>query len=95
MRTSYLVLFTKYNGDQTKEYGCEISGSHGGSMKMTAFWDTAPCSQKYTPLKRRSTSTRLHGAISQKAVNFKENEMGKHVAGVEDIRNSYKISRKN
>jgi hypothetical protein len=33
------------------------------SMKMTVFWDIASCN-----VKRRSTSTRLHGVISQKAV---------------------------
>jgi hypothetical protein len=56
------------------------------SVKMTAFWDIAPCSlvdvdrrfrgayclhhqsNPHRPLKRRSTPTRLHGAISQKAV---------------------------
>jgi hypothetical protein len=32
------------------------------SMKMTAFWDTAPCREV------EQNSTRLHGAISQKAV---------------------------
>jgi hypothetical protein len=41
---------------------------------MTAFWDTVLCSPydggQYAPLKRRSTSTRLHGPTSQKAVIF-------------------------
>jgi hypothetical protein len=56
-------------------------------LKMTAFWDIAPCSlvegdrqfrgctasiikamMEYAPLKRRSISTILHDAISQKAV---------------------------
>jgi hypothetical protein len=66
------------------------------SMKITVFWDIAPCSlvegdwrlrgacclhhqglhslpswwRQYTPLKRCSTSMRLHGAVSQKAVIF-------------------------
>jgi hypothetical protein len=54
-------------------------------MKMTAFWDVAPCSlvevdrffrgedclhHKYAPLKRRPASTRLRGTTSQKAVIF-------------------------
>jgi hypothetical protein len=45
-------------------------------LKMAAFWDTALCSLTalmmeavQTP-ETRSTSTRLHGAISQKAVIF-------------------------
>jgi hypothetical protein len=45
---------------------------------MTVFWDIAPCSlvevdrlrtdggKQYAPLKRRSTSTRIHDAISQR-----------------------------
>jgi hypothetical protein len=50
---------------------------------ITAFWDMAPCSvlavgdvsEMHTTsiiraMKRRSTSTTLHGAISQKAVIF-------------------------
>jgi hypothetical protein len=36
------------------------------SMKFRVFWDVAP----YAPLKRRSTSMRLHGATSQKILNF-------------------------
>jgi hypothetical protein len=51
---------------------------------MTAFWDIAPCSiveqtnisevrtaSIIKVMKSRSTSTRLHGGISQKAVIFK------------------------
>jgi hypothetical protein len=44
------------------------------------FWDVAPCRSRltfqgwwwkhYVPLKRRRTSTRLHGTISQKGVIF-------------------------
>jgi hypothetical protein len=53
------------------------------SMKMATFWDIAPCScevdghfqrcvlPRYAPLKCRSSSTRLHGAVSQKAVIFR------------------------
>jgi hypothetical protein len=46
------------------------------SMKMTALWDIASCRlveadrRQDAPLKRRSASTRLHGAISHKAVIF-------------------------
>jgi hypothetical protein len=56
------------------------------SINITAFWDIAPWSlvevdryfrgayylHHHRPLKRRSTSTRLHGAIFQKAVIFKQ-----------------------
>jgi hypothetical protein len=35
-------------------------------MKMKAFWNIAPCSL----VEVGSTSTRLHGAMSQKAVIF-------------------------
>jgi hypothetical protein len=35
-------------------------------MKFGVFWDV----RTYAPLKRRSTSTWLHGATSQKTVNF-------------------------
>jgi hypothetical protein len=53
------------------------------STKMIDFWDTVPCNlvevdrrfrgahwRQYALLKCRSTSTRLHGAISQKPVIF-------------------------
>jgi hypothetical protein len=43
------------------------------NMKITAFWDARSCSLvevDLTPLKRRATSTRLHGPASQKAVTF-------------------------
>jgi hypothetical protein len=49
-------------------------------MKMRAFWDMASCSlitltmEQYTPLKRRSAPTRLHGALSQKALFFVHKE---------------------
>jgi hypothetical protein len=59
------------------------------SLKIAAFWDIAICSlvevyrrfrgayclchQSDAPLKRRYTSTRLHSAISQKAVILLEN----------------------
>jgi hypothetical protein len=42
-------------------------------MKIIALWDIASCSLCSlvdAPLKRRSASTRLHGAISQKVVIF-------------------------
>jgi hypothetical protein len=43
-------------------------------MKFRVFWDVAPCSyvevDRHAPLKRRSTSTWLHGATSQKTLNF-------------------------
>jgi hypothetical protein len=53
-------------------------------MKVTAFWKLALCSlveidrpftgaycpHQHGDLKRRSTSTKLHGAMSQKAVIF-------------------------
>jgi hypothetical protein len=57
-------------------------------MKFRVFWDVAPSSyievgrrfrgayclhHQYTPLKRRSASTWLHGATSQKTLNFKMN----------------------
>jgi hypothetical protein len=49
---------------------CEISGSHGASMKR-AFCDIGPCSLvDDVPLKRRSTPERLHGAVSQKTIIF-------------------------
>jgi hypothetical protein len=51
-------------------------------FKMSAFWDIPLCDivevyvseaswwrRQYAPLKRRSTLTKLHGAISQKAVS--------------------------
>jgi hypothetical protein len=38
-------------------------------MKMRTFWDVATC-RVINPLKRRPTPVRLHGAISQKALNF-------------------------
>jgi hypothetical protein len=37
------------------------------SVEMTSFWDIAPCSLVEVEW---SVSTRLHGAISQKAVVF-------------------------
>jgi hypothetical protein len=52
----------------------------GASMKIRAFWGIAPCSlgveqcfiplmmEQYASLKRRSTLTRLHRAIAQKAL---------------------------
>jgi hypothetical protein len=58
---------------------CEISGSHGDEYEDDVFYDLKPCSlveitvlmmEAKTTLKRRSLSTRLHGATSQKAVNF-------------------------
>jgi hypothetical protein len=54
-------------------------------MKLTAFWDLAPCSlvevddvsevltafiRAKVPPKRRSVSARLHGARFQKAIRF-------------------------
>jgi hypothetical protein len=51
---------------------CEISGSHGGSMKMLVFWDIVPCWWRQdAPPKRRSTSRKLHSTVSQKAIIFK------------------------
>jgi hypothetical protein len=47
------------------------------SMKITVFWDVVPCNlvevQRclQAPLKCQTTSTRLHGATSQKTVIFK------------------------
>jgi hypothetical protein len=59
-------------------------------MKMTSFWDIAPCSlvlrtgsiitlimARYAPLKRRYTSMRLHGIISQKDAIFKRSYVPK------------------
>jgi hypothetical protein len=51
------------------------------TKKVTSFWHITPCSlveadslhwwwRQYAPLKRRSTSTRVHGAISQRVVIF-------------------------
>jgi hypothetical protein len=48
------------------------------SMTMIAFWDIVPCSldsppwrwRQYAPLKRLSTTTRLHDVIFQKSVIF-------------------------
>jgi len=42
------------------------------SMKVAAFWDLIMLWRwrHYVPPKRRTTSTRLHSAISQKAVTF-------------------------
>jgi hypothetical protein len=95
MRTSHLVLFTRYNGDQTKEYDCETLGSYGGKHEDDSLLGyftkqsrrNLPTFQRCVPQKRRSISTRLHRAVSQKAVSFENNETGRHVAGVEDIRN--------
>jgi hypothetical protein len=40
-------------------------------LKITVLWDTAlKCYKADIPLKRRSTSTKLHSAISQKVVIF-------------------------
>jgi hypothetical protein len=44
------------------------------NLKMITFWEIAPFSlaeaHRRRPLKRQSTSTKLHGAISQNAVIF-------------------------
>jgi hypothetical protein len=46
------------------------------SLKMAVFWDVAPCSlvegvSQQTPLKSRLTSSRLHGATTQKTAIFR------------------------
>jgi hypothetical protein len=45
------------------------------NVKMLSFWDIALCSLveigwRFTPMKNPSTSTRLHGAVSQDAILF-------------------------
>jgi hypothetical protein len=70
---------------------CKFSGSHGGECEDRAFWDIAPCSlvvdrrfigayclhHQAAPLKRRCTTARLHGAVSQKALIFNAIQLSK------------------
>jgi hypothetical protein len=52
-----------------QSYTCEGSNSTAASMKMGSTFSPTfqVCVLEFTPLKRRFTSTRLHGATSQKA----------------------------
>jgi hypothetical protein len=78
----------------------EAWGSCGMNMKMTAFWDTAPCSLTDISEVRTAsiiramnhiqcTSTRLHGAISLKAIVFKETDVSMSVANLPHLLSIY------
>jgi hypothetical protein len=48
---------------------CEVSGSHGGEYESDSFLGHSPGRlRQYARLKRRSTSTKLHGTMSQNVV---------------------------
>jgi hypothetical protein len=83
--TGWATLSFSINFCSTEIYTCEISGSRGGGYENDSLLGLAPCGivnvnrrfrgvywwrRKYAPLKHQSVSTRLHGAISQKAAIF-------------------------
>jgi hypothetical protein len=65
---------------------CNSNKAFTRNLEIRAFWDTAPCSlgkivrrlrreswllhKGDSPMKRRSTSRKLHGSISQRAATF-------------------------